>query len=852
MINQGKLKTSVGILLFALLFLVPKIALSALYHQSTSTVTDNSLSRPVAHYAYKVWLYTKKDSSGYDQIFMQDFPSVASDPTTTLTETQLTSSSFSKSNPQWGDTDVTISYYADSSAAAVDCNGGDLFYYKGDGDANDKDNIYVGCIENLRSATPAVIFSDVKLTGLSRLTAFDVDEFSPTRDDTLQFIDRTGTERQAYGVVFTESTNHTLHLLMHSSARLYGDSTAINRTLVVDYSGAPTMGTFDWSAYASGQTKLYGSPVFDPNGIYIAFLYKESTEDYYDIGTVAFFGTSTTEKKLTDLSREVQHLQFQNPTNVFPYTNIFFEYPDTGTEKGRILALPIGVDWSTYEISSWCSEARLLTDENYSRRGLTFLTTISTKEPIHFAYARTQADDKRDIYRATPYIAVCEDAADPSSGTYGTAAVTTEYTISAIADTSETQLTCLNDNRYPAFLPEYSGAYRNELFEILPSSTVSLTDIIFLSDFSDASGEALINLYDVDNAIDTSTCSSCYENSDGSELVDENTYLDFDGIKDECEENLPCSATFITADLGGDYDSDTIINSEDNCPCSYNPTQMDTDRDGVGDVYGDENGCDNCPSVSNPADMDNNGDGVTGDASDHDSDGDVDRYDYAYGNLDGDVRQTDSDADGYGDACEEVEDECGTNDRDDDGINDYCDNCIYTYNPSQDITDGNDAGDACTTTTVITTIYPCEAGNEDYLYDQDGDGINESCTSSPDYPCEEGNENYLYDTDTDGTKDSCSPCAGDSDYNYDVNGDGVNESCVNLQVTDSPAPVSGGYFLHGSICSLGLGSTPAPGVPAMLLILIGLAPLALQRRLSATTPGQPQRNENKRKKSVGE
>jgi hypothetical protein len=337
-----------------------------------------------------------------------------------------------------------------------------------------------------------------------------------------------------------------------------------------------------------------------------------------------------------------------------------------------------------------------------------------------------------------------------------------------------------------------------------------------LRDLSDGTGTLLGHIYDVDNA--TSECEdTCEENADGSELDDDNGYLDGDGSKDSCEENLPCSATFITADPTGDYDSDSILNDTDNCPCSYNPTQNDLDADGVGDVYGSENGCDNCPGVSNPADIDNNGDTLTGETT------------FSDGYLDGDVRQTDSDTDGYGDACDEVEDECGTNDRDDDGINDYCDNCIYTYNPSQDITDGNDAGDACTPTTVITTIYPCEEGNEDYLYDQDADGINESCTSSPDYPCEEGNENYLYDTDTDGTKDSCSPCAGDSDYNYDVNGDGVNESCVNLQVTDSPAPVSGGYFLHGSICSLGVGSTPAPGVPAMLLILIGLAPLALHR-----------------------
>lgn len=45
--------------------------------------------------------------------------------------------------------------------------------------------------------------------------------------------------------------------------------------------------------------------------------------------------------------------------------------------------------------------------------------------------------------------------------------------------------------------------------------------------------------------------------------------------------------------VDNDYDCDGWINSEDNCPATYNPSQTDTDDDGLGDV------CDN--------DIDNDG-----------------------------------------------------------------------------------------------------------------------------------------------------------------------------------------------------------------------------------------------------
>jgi hypothetical protein len=69
---------------------------------------------------------------------------------------------------------------------------------------------------------------------------------------------------------------------------------------------------------------------------------------------------------------------------------------------------------------------------------------------------------------------------------------------------------------------------------------------------------------------------------------------DGDGIGDACE---------------GDEDGDLSPGEIDNCPGSANGDQLDSDNDGIGDA------CDNCPSASNPAQIDRDGDGL-GDACD--------------------------------------------------------------------------------------------------------------------------------------------------------------------------------------------------------------------------------------------
>jgi hypothetical protein len=84
--------------------------------------------------------------------------------------------------------------------------------------------------------------------------------------------------------------------------------------------------------------------------------------------------------------------------------------------------------------------------------------------------------------------------------------------------------------------------------------------------------------------------------------------------------------------IGPDYDGDGITDDSDNCEYDYNPTQSDSDNDGLGDACdyyneqdADNDGAsddwDNCPSIPNSNQSDYDWDSL-GDACDDDIDGD--------------------------------------------------------------------------------------------------------------------------------------------------------------------------------------------------------------------------------------
>ena len=101
----------------------------------------------------------------------------------------------------------------------------------------------------------------------------------------------------------------------------------------------------------------------------------------------------------------------------------------------------------------------------------------------------------------------------------------------------------------------------------------------------------------------------------------------------------------------GDADLDGILDDVDNCPDTYNPTQIDTDGDGTGDACdpdidgdADLNAADNCPYNANANQSDLDKDGI-GDVCDPDADGDGipnedDPNPYYTGNLDMDFEDS--------------------------------------------------------------------------------------------------------------------------------------------------------------------------------------------------------------------
>lgn len=226
--------------------------------------------------------------------------------------------------------------------------------------------------------------------------------------------------------------------------------------------------------------------------------------------------------------------------------------------------------------------------------------------------------------------------------------------------------------------------------------------------------------------------------------------------------------------LGPNSDGDSIPDSLDNCPQVTNPSQRDSDLDGIGDACdpvndlrdSDDDGIpdflDNCPFISNPSQRDSNqdyiGDACANDPADFDEiDGQLGLLDLCY------IDETTGE-----EVCLDLDD------WDADGVDDNADNCPFTFNPSQRDTDGNGKGDAC-----------------DFGDDWDGDGI-------PD-----AEDNCVFDANADQT-DSNGNGVGDAcDFGDDFDGDGVLDGADNCPFDFNPRQRDDDGNGIGNACDFG-------------------------------------------------
>jgi hypothetical protein len=765
--TQTMIKT---LYLFLCLLIIPVSSLAATGLHETSTASVGSPpSHAMAHPSDPAWVYTKKDINGVSQVYYQYIDVFSAfDPTTTLPEIQLTSfTQNDASNAKWGAGSKDYYIYDTFTGTAIKrCGDGQLIYYLRDSNADGNTELNLLCLENFKSTSTPVVPINDKLTEYNVGSTFNITDYdAPNHINAVKNL-YTGPYQNTFGLPFVTSDGQ-LHFLMHDEFKITQDDTGVTNGLVsYDFSDSPTTnGPFRW-ATRTPIFESYNSPKLGPHGTNIIFLGKPTSQDNYEIGTI--LGAGIFERQLTALNQEIVNPQFSggilDTSGYAEIPDILFEIIDGSTSRVATFKATTNVFFSTYQ---WCNVAFYLTDDQNERTHLTNKTKNGgtlLKPAYQIAYALEQDDGLRDIYTTSSAVYNCSGETDAttmfSMGTIPVEEVTEQAkfgsspSLTSTLLTNEIQLTCSHDNTFPVMLN--STYYDNTSPYTLSnySPTEKFTDIISKRLNTDpAVGTNLMHLFNVEES--TGECvDSCYENADGSELDNITQDINNNDLRDTCE--IFSCLDHLSFFPSGDYDGDGHPNSADNCPCTYNDTQLDADVDNVGDIdYGAGNdGCDNCLGVYNERTVDIDGDGVV---------------DF----RDGDLGQLDSDFDGVGDACEtSPSDPCGTTDIDLDGVNVLCDNCPSVYNPSQINSDGDSYGDACDNCAGTT--------NEDQA-DADGDGIGDVCDVII-------NTCGSVDTDGDSIFDLCDNCINIANTDQaDADGDGIGDvcdNCVNTANTD--------------------------------------------------------------------